>query len=168
MKSFSLSVHWVSCEDLFGSFFFIAPPSSAKVLKGPDRPDLIGPRVVQISRSKLGYNLLQVLKNLNLLLNMSNQYKILMRPLRRSASYFVSPNSNPNCINAGNAVQMFLFRDRLYALPKVKRTGNVVFWRIFPLDSRALYKSVSCRLKETVSRDFRLLVFFMNQFPPSP
>jgi hypothetical protein len=24
------------------------------------------------------------------------------------------------------------------------------------------------RLKGTVSRDFRLLVFFMNQFPPSP
>jgi hypothetical protein len=36
--------------------------------------------------------------------------------------------------------------------------------------SKALtpFQSEEKVLKGTVSRDFRLLVFFMNQFPPSP
>ncbi len=33
---------------------------------------------------------------------------------------------------------------------------------------RKLSRSSICKLKGTVSRDFLLLVFFMNQFPPRP
>ncbi len=58
--------------------------------------------------------------------------------LERSVSISVSPKSNPNCINAGTTAG--LFRYRLWALSKIKRTGDAALWRIFLLDSRTLKK----------------------------
>jgi hypothetical protein len=51
----------------------------------------------------------------------------------------------------------------LYSFPKL--------WLNLQSDSIKIIRNVydfNLKLKGTVSRDFLLLVFFMNQFPPSP
>jgi hypothetical protein len=52
-------------------------------------------------------------------------------------------------------VMVFLARDPITSL--IKEIKSLILWPRFPLT-----------LKGTVTRDFLLLVLFMNQFPPSP
>ncbi len=60
-------------------------------------------------------------------------------------------------------MKIFLIED-FFHLPPVSTPVVHLELRI----SLRIFEKIRNGLKGTVSRDFRLLVFFMNQFPPSP
>jgi hypothetical protein len=53
------------------------------------------------------------------------------------------------------------------SIPRNRYLGSINVYK-YGLRLHRLAESIHGLLKETVSRDFLLLVFFMNQFPPNP